>query len=203
MLHLYLFIYLFLAHLLADFVFQPEALVAWKHKSWKGIFVHSLVLFVTGLVFFWPFVATVNLAGVGVLFGNAVLHFAMDAEKIRKERRGHGYVRLFFLDQSFHIAVLGVLTFVMAYFLQTDLFSMGHLLAFFSGFFPFALYLIVAVLSTYVYEIVKFQFLRNKHQGHSLKFHYKDMFFRLMVLSLVFGLVLFLAGFNIARTFLG
>ncbi len=203
MLYLYLFIYLFLAHLLADFVFQPEGLIAWKLKSWKGIFVHALILFVTMTAFFWPFVADINLLGMGVLLLNSVLHFLMDKDKIRMEKKEHRYVRLFFLDQSFHVVVLLVLALVLGYLLHSDLYATGQLLNYFSGFLPFALYLIVAVLSTYVYEIVKFQFKRQEIGKNAIKFNYEHMFVRLMVLSLIFGVTLFLTGFHIAKTLLG
>lgn len=199
MLQLYIFIYLLLAHLLADFVFQPDSLVAWKHRSWKGIFVHTFILFVTCLVFFWPFVATVNLGGVGILFANTILHFLMDKDKIRMEKRDKRYVRLFFIDQIFHLVVLMGVAYFIGLSLQNDLFSTGKLLEFFSGFLPFALYLIITVLSTYVYEILKYQFKRQKGEG-GLKFNYEHMFIRLMILSLIFGLTLFITGFRIART---
>lgn len=198
---LYLFTYLLLSHLLADFVFQPEALVRWKHKDWKGIFVHALIQFVTSLVFFWPFLVTFNVWGVGMLFVNAALHFMMDRDKIKMEKHDRRYVRLFFLDQIFHIAVLVAAAMGLAWVLKSDLFSVSELYQFFGNFLPFAIYLIVAVLSTYVYEIVKFQYTRLRG-GTSLKFNYKHMFVRLMVLSLIFGLALFLSGYHIAKTFL-
>jgi len=204
MLHLYIFIYLLLVHLLADFVFQPEALVAWKHKSWKGIFVHVFILFVMSLAFFWPIVATINVFGAGVLLANAGLHFLMDKDKIRMEKKGkHHFVQLFFLDQLFHVAVLGVVTYFLAYCLQSDPRTMGKLVGFFGSFLPFAVYVIVAILSTYVYEIVTFQFKREKGKAAaSLKFNYQHMFIRLMILSLIFGFALFFSGFDIAKTFL-
>ncbi len=201
MLHLYLFIYLVLAHLLADFVFQPEALVKWKHQSWKGIFVHALILFVTTLVFFWPFLIDVNIWGVLVLLFNAALHFLMDSDKIRMERRHKHYVKLFFLDQFFHVVVIAVLTFFLAYLLRLDPYALSQVLSFFSSFLPFALYLITAVLSTYVYEIVKFQFSRHKTANNATSFNYRRMFIRLMILSLIFGLALVLTGYRIAQTF--
>lgn len=202
MLHFFIFTYFLAAHLLADFLFQPDSLLAWKHKSWKGIFVHALILFVTSLVFFWPFMAKINLFGVGLLFLNALLHFAMDKQKIRMEKKEKKFVRLFLLDQLFHLVVLGVLTVFLANIVQNDLFLFGKILPYFTDYLPFVFYLIFAVLITYVYEILQYQFRRQKgYKG--IKFNYQNMFVRLMFLSLLFGFVMFLGGYRIAHTLLG
>lgn len=202
MLQFHIFIYLLVAHLLADFLFQPDSLLAWKHKSWKGIFVHSLILFVTSLVFFWPFMAKAHVLGVGILFLNAFLHFVMDQQKIRMEKKEKKYVRLFLLDQLFHLVVLGVATAFLANVVQNDLFLFGKILPFFTDYLPFVLYLILAVLITYVYEILQYQFKRQKgYKG--IKFNYQNMFVRLMFLSLLFGFVMFLGGYRIAHTLFG
>lgn len=202
MLHFFIFTYFLAAHLLADFLFQPDSLLAWKHKNWKGIFVHALILFVTSLVFFWPFMAKFNLPGVGLLFLNAVLHFFIDQRKIRMEKKEKKFVRLFVLDQFLHLVVLGVLTAFLANLVQNDLFLFGKILPYFTDYLPFVLYLILAVLITYVYEILQYQFRRQKgYKG--IKFNYQNMFVRLMFLSLLFGFVMFLGGYRIAHTLLG
>lgn len=202
MLHFFIFTYFLAAHLLADFLFQPDSLLAWKHKNWKGIFVHSLILFVTSLVFFWPFMAKFNLLGVGLLFLNAILHFFIDQQKIRMEKKGKKFVRLFLLDQFLHLVVLGVLTAFLTNLVQNDLFLFGKILPYFTDYLPFVLYLILAVLITYVYEILQYQFRRQKgYKG--IKFNYQNMFVRLMFLSLLFGFVMFLGGYRIAHTLLG
>lgn len=222
--HLYVFIYFLLAHLLADFVFQPESLLTWKHKNWKGIFVHAVILFAVSLALFWPLAADMNLWGIGILGLNAAVHYLVDARKINKEKTSHEYVKLFFLDQLLHMVILVLMTLAVGY-LYTFPYSTGlyaltalcptdstcGLLTFLTQFLPFAVYLIVAVLCTYVYEIVKFQAARQKHvekggrdwpRGWAMKFNYKSMFLRLMILSLIFGLALFFGGFRIAQTFL-
>lgn len=223
MLHLYVFVYFLLAHLLADFVFQPESLLTWKHKNWKGIFVHAVILFLVSLALFWPLAANMNLWGIGILALNAGVHYLVDARKINKEKTSREYVKLFFLDQLLHMVILILMTLAIGY-LYTFSYSTGlynlstlcpakstcGLLTFLAQFLPFAIYLIVAVLSTYVYEIVKFQAAREKHvekggrdwpAAWAMKFDYKRMFVRLMILSLIFGLALFLTGFHIAQTF--
>ena len=111
----------FAAHLLADFVFQPEN---WSDKkSQKAItrhhFYHGLVVFITSYLFsldfgFW----------IAALF-ITILHFSMDSAKsylIKKHRqkllqengeneqekstKDNAPKYLFFFDQAFHIIVL-------------------------------------------------------------------------------------------------
>ncbi len=227
MFHLYVFIYLLLAHLLADFIFQTDALVAWKQKSWKGVFVHSLILFAVSLALFWPFWLegasgsrlgsfweNMNLWGIAILLLNAGLHFLMDSDKIRKEKKNHQYVKMFFVDQFFHVAVIAVMTLAIGY-LYTFSYSTGlyalytrcgadstcGLMTFFTEFLPLALYLIAAILSTSVYEIVKYQFARQLGTHSRMKFDYKKMFVRLIVLSLIFAFFMFFWGPHIAMTF--
>jgi|GEM_PF-899537 len=226
MLHLYVFIYLLLAHLLADFIFQPTQLVAWKQKNWKGVFVHASILFVLSLLVFWPWIfegvsgprlapfwENMNWWGIAILLVNAVLHFVLDSDKIHKEKQNHQYVKMFFLDQLFHVLVLIAATFAIGY-LYTFSYSTGMyalyercgdstcgLLPFFGAFLPVAIYLIAVILSTFVYEIVKFQFARQKGGHSQLKFNYKKMFKRLVVLSVIFVLVMFLWAPHVAQTF--
>jgi len=214
MFHLDIFIYFLLAHLLADFAFQPGSLIAWKHKSWMGIFVHTLIMFATTLVLFWPMVANMNLWGIVIIALNSMLHFAVDSNKIHREKKNHHFVDLFFQDQLLHLMVLAVMTLAIGYLYTfsncpTDV-TCG-LDTYFQGFMPYAIYLIALVLCTYVYEIVKYEAVRQKHieKGHrdwpmgwAMKFNYKNMFLRLVILSLIFGLALFLTGFHIAQTYI-
>ena len=198
------FIYLLLGHLLADFVFQPDSLVAWKHRSWKGVFVHSLIVLIVSLLVFWQLLFNDGvLYGLSVLILNAALHFGMDLYKIAEERQcenSHDYVRMFFWDQFFHIGVLVIAALALAILNAYTVFSWGPGY-YFMTLLPLASYLVLAILCTYVYEIVKFQFVRQKHGGTILKFNYKAMGIRLVILSVIFGVVLFMGGFQIAKTF--
>ena len=187
MIYLLFFVYLLLGHLLADFVFQPKALVVWKHKDWQGVLVHALIVFAVSMLIFWPMVVFGNWLGIVILAINAGLHFAMDAYKIAQEHddgQRKYYVKWFFLDQFFHIVVLLLVAGTL--FMR----DYAQLLTFFWWCLPFAIYLNLAVLCTYVYEIVKFQFLRQQHGATVMKFNYRAMFLRLVILSVIFGVVM-------------
>lgn len=97
-----IFIQLILAHLLGDFVLQPNSWVADKEsrklKS-KFLYVHILVHTVLSFIFLW----NTELWWVAVLVG--VSHFIIDASKLIfqniKTKK-----RWFFIDQLLHILVI-------------------------------------------------------------------------------------------------
>lgn len=87
---------LFFAHIVADFVFQTNWMVARKRQL-KGLAAHGAVVFVTA-------VAATGGVGWGILWLTA-LHLAIDAVKARA-RAGLGS---FLLDQTAHLAVIAAL----------------------------------------------------------------------------------------------
>lgn len=92
---------LLFAHVLADFVFQTNHMVA--HKRWAGVLgLHTVIVFITAAVALgrWDAVS------LGWLAGLALLHGATDAAKawIPAPR-----LAAFFVDQAIHIAALAAL----------------------------------------------------------------------------------------------
>ncbi|PZN95600.1 MAG: hypothetical protein DCF29_24375 [Alphaproteobacteria bacterium] len=95
------FLLLLTGHLLGDFVFQSDALIARK-KTLRGLTEH--VAIVTGLTLL--LLAPASPLAVAPLALMAVSHFAMDYAKTRWLGDG---LRSFSLDQAVHIGVLGAL----------------------------------------------------------------------------------------------
>lgn len=97
-----IFIKLILAHLLGDFILQPNSWVAdkenYKLKS-KFLYFHVLIHIALNLIFLWD----LQLWWVAVLVG--VTHFIIDAAKLSfqtiKTKK-----RWFFIDQLLHILVI-------------------------------------------------------------------------------------------------
>ncbi len=87
---------LLLAHVLADFVFQTNWMVANKGRP-EGLALHGLVVLATA-------VAMTGTVGLGLLWLSA-LHVAIDAIKARV-KRGLGP---FLLDQAAHLATIAAL----------------------------------------------------------------------------------------------
>jgi hypothetical protein len=109
-----IFTKLILAHLLGDFILQPNSWVADKEnrklKS-KYLYFHVLIHTVLSFVFLWD----IQLWWVAVLVG--VSHFIIDASKLIfqniKTKRNW-----FFIDQMLHIAVIAAVSF---YFKEFDI----------------------------------------------------------------------------------
>ncbi|MET3036550.1 DUF3307 domain-containing protein [Chryseobacterium sp. NRRL B-14859] len=102
-----IFIKLILAHLLGDFILQPNSWVADKenHKlKSKFLYFHVLIHTALSLVFLWD----IQLWWVAVLIGGT--HFIIDAAKLMfqnvKTKK-----RWFFIDQLLHILVIAGISF--------------------------------------------------------------------------------------------
>lgn len=98
-----IFIQLILAHLLGDFILQPNSWVADKeNRKLKSSYLHFHVLIHTILsfIFLWD----LKLWWVAVLVG--VSHFIIDACKLSFQKI-QTKKRWFFIDQALHVAVIG------------------------------------------------------------------------------------------------
>jgi hypothetical protein len=190
-----LFLNLLLAHLLSDFVFQPGSLIEWKHRSCQGIMFHACILFLVNLVILWP--GSFHPLAIALLFGNSALHFAADKFKISHEKKTHRYVHLFLLDQAFHLLVLSVLAFLLS-----DVITPGPLVSFVgtSQYAFTAGYLILAIVVSCVFEIFQYQFALQKDHKAKLKCQFAKIFRRLLVFTLLYGIVMVLGVFQYAST---
>lgn len=98
-----IFIQLILAHLLGDFILQPNSWVADKeNRKLKSsyLYFHVLIHTILSFIFIWD----LKLWWVAVLVG--VSHFIIDACKLSFQKI-QTKKRLFFIDQALHVAVIG------------------------------------------------------------------------------------------------
>lgn len=110
-----MFARLMLASFLADFVFQPSSLVAWKRRYLSGLFLHVGVVVVLSL---FVGVGTWSSRYVTLVAATGVLHFTIDWIKIlaeRQESRGYRALTLFIVDQILHAVTLLMLLIVFGY----------------------------------------------------------------------------------------
>lgn len=185
-----IFLYLLLAHLLADFLLQPEALVRWKHKSWKGICIHGLVHFGISMVLLFPYLPSMNVFMTVVLV--AVAHFLIDWTKVSFEARAEHYLAPFLLDQVAHFTVLGVAAFMLQH-------ESLHLV-----FQPITwLYtnpsvvvgLCLLMLVTFAYELTVFHVHRTRKSVY--KPNYSNMAKRVIIWAVLYGLFLMFGVYKI------
>ena len=119
-----IFIPLILAHLLGDFILQPNSWVTDKEKK-KGesiyLYIHIVLHTVLAFVFLWDR----NLWWISLIIG--ITHFLIDWAKLKfqssKTKR-----TWFFIDQIAHVIVIGVLSvFYFPYLKWDDLFNQDYL----------------------------------------------------------------------------
>lgn len=104
---------LFLAHLAADFLLQPNWLVRWKEKNVFGVISHAAVHTVTMTVFLLPFRPEIFV----MILAIALLHGGIDQLKIAATKKKHRSLGLFekalALDQLAHLLILIAAIFIM------------------------------------------------------------------------------------------
>lgn len=101
-----IFIQLILAHLLGDFILQPNSWVADKeNRKLKSsyLYFHVLIHTVLSFIFLWD----LKLWWVAVLVG--ISHFIIDVCKLSFQN-DQTKKRWFFIDQALHVAVIGVVS---------------------------------------------------------------------------------------------
>lgn len=102
---------LFLAHLVSDFLLQPNWLVQWKEKNPFGVIIHAAIHTLTMTVFLLPFRPEVFV----MILIIALLHGAIDQAKIIYQKKHRSFEKAFALDQFAHLAVLTAAIFILRY----------------------------------------------------------------------------------------
>jgi len=97
-----LFISQILAHLLADFIFQPQKWCNIKEKKWisKIYFYHAVIVFVCS----WLLSFSFSFWWAALLI--ALFHLFFDIIKSYLFKKGFLKNKLFFIDQSLHLAMI-------------------------------------------------------------------------------------------------
>ena len=115
-----IFIPLILAHLLGDFILQPNSWVADKEQKKGGsiyLYIHILLHTILAFVFLWDR----NLWWIALIIG--VTHFLIDWAKLQFQNQKTKRT-WFFIDQIAHVLVIAVLSmFYFPYFRWEDLFN--------------------------------------------------------------------------------
>ncbi|WP_312818695.1 DUF3307 domain-containing protein [Kaistella carnis] len=119
-----IFIPLILAHLLGDFILQPNSWVADKENKKGGsiyLYIHVLLHTILAFIFLWDR----NLWWIALIIG--ITHFLIDWAKLQfqnpKTKRNW-----FFIDQIAHILVIGVLSIIyFPFFRWEDFFNLRNL----------------------------------------------------------------------------
>jgi hypothetical protein len=182
--------YLIVAHLLADFVFQPSKLVLWKIRSKYGVLVHVLVHFVINLLVLSPFILNGHYWTIWAAFIVCFVHFWIDQAKINYDLRHDKKVMAFLLDQLMHLAVM-VLVYL---FFRNETLSLpsGSFYSIYSDI-RVTIFFSFLILCGSAVEIYRFQKIREKKHDAMLKLNSKDIALRILVFTLVYSLFMVLS----------
>lgn len=200
-----LFLKLLTAHLLGDFIFQSNDLIQKKYKSWVGLFEHAAIITALSFLFVFPYVLN---SEAWMVFGLIFLaHFIQDGLKIQYDIHHNKKKSTipFFVDQILHVALLFILAPLLTH--ATPLKWPSWAAALYQSNL-LALYLIGAILVTYVYDITLYQFQRKKIKLQKYKANFEKMAKRLLFFTVAFCLLAILMSstfvkVNGARFFMG
>lgn len=108
------FFYLYLAHLLSDYLLQPHSLVEWKHRSRWGIFTHALIHFLVTTLLVYLYTASYYSILLGL--GLAASHFIIDVFKVSHDEKHHHTHLAYWSDQFAHFLVIMAVVLIIARF---------------------------------------------------------------------------------------
>lgn len=171
------FFLLILAHLLADFPFQPGILARHKLNHFSGVVLHGVIHFATSALLLFPFWNNSKIwIGIGIIFA---WHVLVDQSKIMLNRKSStNRALIFLLDQLLHLGMIALVSF----------YWIGPL----QGSYPIdqeiLWYVLILTLCTYTYDIVRWTLSRNT-QPYARD--YKMMFRNFVIVTIAFGIYFF------------
>jgi len=186
--------YLILAHLLGDFIFQPESLVKYKMRTYKGILIHVFIHFIVNILVLLPFLLNGYFWLIYVIIWICFAHYWIDYLKINYDLHHDKKVQPFIVDQLLHL-----LTLLLSYFFvgNTQLFL--QVTNWFYNFYTniyIILFFSFLVFVTTVIEIYNFQKNREHNSKAKYKIRSQDITNRIIVFTLVYLFFTFLSYYS-------
>ncbi len=179
---------LIIAHLLGDFVFQPNSLIKWKHESWMGTFVHTLVIGFFSSILILPYLNSAK--AFLMLFLLFLSHFVQDILKIIYQSRKNAKASIlpFFVDQCFHLYFIWLFA---GQFAKLGHFKLPEKFSeiYFST--NLMVFVILGIFVTFALDIIFFE--AHRVQKRNSKYHrdYCSMVYRLIGFLVVYALLAF------------
>ena len=186
-----IFSYFLLAHLLADFVFQPAKLVQWKMKSMLGTLVHVLIHFVVSAIILLPFILNGYHWLLLIIAGITTVHFIIDQAKINYDLKHDQKVKPFIIDQLLHL-----LTILIAFeFIRDKEFILPNTNSFYEFYAntDIITFLSFIVVVSTVVEVFNFQKKREKNDNAKLKINSDQVLGRIIVFTVIYAFSMILS----------
>ncbi|MBI5412018.1 DUF3307 domain-containing protein [Candidatus Peregrinibacteria bacterium] len=180
---MYILLYLFLSHFLADYLFQPNWLARFKKRAFAGTLVHGLIVGFVMMVVLIPY-----LYSPAVRYGIAaitLMHVVIDYGKVKIAKahpKTDGRV-LYILDQILHLALIVLIGIVAIGPIAPQ--SIPQAVAQWYSNAWFLAYLLALVIGTYFYDVTRYIF--SRHAGQlDYKRDYYGMALRATIVTLGF-----------------
>jgi hypothetical protein len=175
-----IFLYLFFAHLLGDFVFQSYELIKYKTKSFYGLFLHSFIHFSLSFIVLSIIFKKITIDIALVVLFIAITHFFIDYLKIHFEKRSAKRFYPFIIDQLLHLIVLLIAS---IYLLQVLYCPKGI-------FSELVIWLSLVILSTQFIDLLMYQKSREENPKKVYKENLKSFRKRTLIVSVFFLIIL-------------
>lgn len=182
--------YLFLAHLLGDFLLQPSKLVLWKMKSKAGTLVHASVHFLLNLLLLLPFIIQGYYELILISFMISFIHFWIDEAKISYDLKHDKKVTPFLIDQLLHISII-----LLSFLLVQDVNFVLPTSSFYSVYqdSKIVLFFSFLILVSRAFDIYYFQKYREKNKKANLQIDTNKMLSRIIILCLLYSIFMLIS----------
>jgi hypothetical protein len=180
--------HLVIAHLLGDFVFQPNSLIKWKLRSWRGVFVHAFVISLLSLLLVFPYLGDPK--AWLLIFFLGLTHFAQDNMKVgyQKLKSAQRSFLPFFLDQVSHVFFIWLFG---TQFVDLKMLDLNPNFEFYYTSVPLAIFINLAIFFTFAADIILYEAKRLRNPN--LKYHRDThgIWARLIAFTVSYALLLY------------
>lgn len=186
-----LFLYLLMAHLVSDYLLQPDNLVEWKNQSKWGLTIHAFIHFLFNTLVLYVYTGRLAVAALALLL--AIFHYTIDLTKAIYDRKNGHHSFSYWADQLVHYVSLLVVTLIAWRFdgvFAGRTIGTGNPfeLMFFN---PFIIsYFSLAIFITLTVEYSSGLYSKKKHRSFSM-LDKKNMIKRLLLVTIVYVGLLF------------
>lgn len=184
-----LFFYLLLAHLVSDYLLQPDYLVAWKNYSKWGLYTHSFIHFLSYCFVLYAYTGNFEVIGLALIL--AVFHFLIDSAKAVHDKKKKNTVLAYWIDQTAHyisILLVSLLAWQLNGPFLARAFSINSYLDILYFNPLFITYFSVAIFSTLTIE---YSYYKRRKRRKEIVLDKKKMVKRLFIASLIYIGMLF------------
>ncbi|MBU2523883.1 DUF3307 domain-containing protein [Patescibacteria group bacterium] len=182
---------LLLAHLIADFLLQPNELIALKMRNSWGVFIHTIIVFMVGALILFPYLTHIHVWLV--ILGISIIHYWQDKSKVLHERHAKKHFAWYFLlDQAFHITIIIVGGYLLSDWINESLLPE---IWFFEKIYtnnPLIIMCSILIITVQAWDILQFQFTREKEAVAIYKRDYLKLGARGLVLGVIMTIIYWL-----------